>query len=318
MRCDRSGPPGPLGETIGKLLLSLLTVLGLLLPSGVARADGGSGEAIGLPAFRSPEITLIWVVLASGIVSVLMGVYWYRLVANKSAGTERMEEVGKAIRDGANAYLSQQVRAMTVLVVIVAIGLFFLYYKQANLGYGLREAFGVAFFFVLGVGASYLAGYIGMSMATIANQRTADQARRTFKGALETAFQAGAVSGMMTVGLGLIGACAVFLIYREKAMLILIGFGFGGSLAALFMRVGGGIFTRRPTSAPTWWARSKRASRRTIRATRPLSRTMSATTSATAPAWRPTCSKATRSRSSRRSFSARRSFPKRRGAPAPR
>ena len=97
---------------------------------------------------------------------------------------------------------------------------------------------------MLGVAASYVAGYVGMGMATIANQRTANQARTTFKGALETAFQAGAVSGMMTVGLGLIGACLVFLIYREKAMLILIGFGFGGSLAALFMRVGGGIFTK--------------------------------------------------------------------------
>ncbi len=248
MGCCRSGPLRPAGETLGKLLLSLLAVIGLLMPSCVAFAQdssgSGSSEAIALPAFHQDQITLIWVVLASGVVSVLMGVYWYRSVAAKSAGTAKMEEVGKAIRDGANAYLSQQVRAMSVLVVIVAAGLFFLYYKQANLGYGLREAAGVAIFFVLGVVASYLAGYIGMGMATIANQRTADQARRTFKGALETAFQAGAVSGMMTVGLGLIGACLVFLIYKEKAMLILVGFGFGGSLAALFMRVGGGIFTK--------------------------------------------------------------------------
>jgi len=209
-----------------------------------AETPSGGGEAIALPKFGNNEMMLIWIVLASGVVSVLMGVYWYKSVASKSAGTAKMEEVGKAIRDGANAYLAQQVRAMSVLVVIVAIGLFFLYYKQPNLGYGLKEAIGVAIFFVAGVGASYLAGYIGMGMATIANQRTADQARRTFKGALETAFQAGAVSGMMTVGLGLIGACAVFLLYREKAMLILVGFGFGGSLAALFMRVGGGIFTK--------------------------------------------------------------------------
>ena len=239
----RSGPLRSIGEKLGKLLLSLLAVLGLLLPSCVAYADG-SAEAIALPAFRQQDTNLILIVLASGIVSVLMGVYWYRSVASKSAGTAKMEEVGKAIRDGANAYLSQQVRAMSILVVIVAIGLFVLYYNQKNLGYGLPEAIGVAIFFVAGVGASYLAGYIGMGMATIANQRTADQARRTFKGALETAFHAGAVSGMMTVGLGLIGACAVFLIYKEKAMLILVGFGFGGSLAALFMRVGGGIFTK--------------------------------------------------------------------------
>jgi K(+)-stimulated pyrophosphate-energized sodium pump len=142
------------------------------------------------------------------------------------------------------AYLRTQVRTMAILVVIIACGLYALYQGQSSIGYGQREALGVALFFVLGVAASYSAGYIGMGMATIANQRTANQARTTFKGALETAFQAGAVSGMFTVGLGLIGACLVFLIYKEKAMLILVGFGFGGSLAALFMRVGGGIFTK--------------------------------------------------------------------------
>jgi K(+)-stimulated pyrophosphate-energized sodium pump len=133
---------------------------------------------------------------------------------------------------------------MSILVILIAIGLFFLYKGQEALGYGISEAIGVAVFFILGVAASYAAGYVGMGMATIGNQRTANQARTTFKGALETAFKAGAVSGMMTVGLGLIGACLVFLLYREKAMLILVGFGFGGSLAALFMRVGGGIFTK--------------------------------------------------------------------------
>ena len=165
MRCRRSGHLRPIGDKLGKLWISLLAVLGLMVPSCVARADGGSSEAISLPAFHSGEMLLIWVVLASGIVSVLFGVYWYRSVASKSAGTEKMEEVGKAIRDGANAYLSQQVRAMAVLVVIVAIGLFCLYYNQASLGYGLKEALGVALFFVAGVGASYLAGYIGMGMA---------------------------------------------------------------------------------------------------------------------------------------------------------
>ena len=242
MRCRLTGPTRPDGDRLGKLWISLLAVAGLIVPSIAAHAD--SGEAVALPKFHQPEFILIWAVLGFGVLSVLMGMYWYRSVAAKSAGTAKMEEVGKAIRDGANAYLRQQVSAMAILVVIVAIGLFVLYYKQTNLGYDVYAAAGVAAFFVAGVGASYLAGYIGMGMATIANQRTADQARRTFKGALETAFQAGAVSGMMTVGLGLIGACLVFLIYKDKAMLILVGFGFGGSLAALFMRVGGGIFTK--------------------------------------------------------------------------
>ena len=83
-----------------------------------------------------------------------------------------------------------------------------------------------------------------MGMAVQGNQRTANQALTTYKGALETAFRSGAVAGMMTVGLGLLGATVIFLIYQSDAMKVLVGFGFGGSLAALFMRVGGGIFTK--------------------------------------------------------------------------
>ncbi len=229
----------PLTPRYGRLLSCWLT-LNLLLVSGIARA----GEAIALPEFRPDDDKMIYFALLSGIISLVVGFAWRSQVTNQSPGTARMEEVGKAIRDGALAYLVQQVKLMTPLVIVIAIGLFFLYKGQVDLGYGTKEAAGVAVFFVLGVLASYGAGYVGMGMATIANQRTANQARTTFKGAMETAFKAGAVSGMMTVGLGLIGACLVFLIYREKAMLILVGFGFGGSLAALFMRVGGGIYTK--------------------------------------------------------------------------
>jgi K(+)-stimulated pyrophosphate-energized sodium pump len=214
--------------------------IGLMAPGRAAHAS----EAVALPTFGNDEMMLIGMAFAAGLLSLFFGWYWYQKIKKQSPGTERMEEVGKAIRDGALAYLRQQVKAMLVLVIIVAIGLFALYSAQSSLGYGTKEALGVSIFFVLGVAASYTAGYIGMGMATIGNQRTANQARTTFKGALETAFQAGAVSGMMTVGLGLIGACLVFFIYRDKAMLILVGFGFGGSLAALFMRVGGGIFTK--------------------------------------------------------------------------
>lgn len=224
----------------GRFRLPLFTIAVLAALSSVAHA----GEAVQLPTFRPSDMNIILLALGSGILSVIMGLVWYRSVANQSPGTDKMQEVGQAIRDGALAYLMQQIKTMIVLVVVIAGGLFLLFQGQTDLGYDFNAAVGVAIFFVLGVGASYLAGYVGMGMATIANQRTANQARTTFKGALETAFRAGAVSGMMTVGLGLIGACAVFLIYKEKAMLILVGFGFGGSLAALFMRVGGGIFTK--------------------------------------------------------------------------
>ena len=129
---------------------------------------------------------------------------------------------------------------MLPLVVVLAVLLALLYTKQ----YGLSIGLGTALAFLVGVCLSYAAGYIGMGMAVQGNQRTANQALTTYKGALETAFRSGAVAGMMTVGLGLLGATVIFLIYQSDAMKVLVGFGFGGSLAALFMRVGGGIFTK--------------------------------------------------------------------------
>jgi K(+)-stimulated pyrophosphate-energized sodium pump len=101
-----------------------------------------------------------------------------------------------------------------------------------------------------------------MYMAVRGNLRTAAAALTSFKGALEIAFRAGAVSGMFTVGLGLLGATVIFLLFREKAMFVLVGFGFGGSLAALFMRVGGGFTPKARMSARTWWQGGGRHPRR--------------------------------------------------------
>jgi K(+)-stimulated pyrophosphate-energized sodium pump len=117
-------------------------------------------------------------------------------------------------------------------------------YERIYPGEGLLLGIGIAVAFFLGVFASYGAGYVGMYMAVRGNLRTAAAALTSFKRALEIAFRAGAVSGMFTVGLGLLGATVIFLLFREKAMFVLVGFGFGGSLAALFMRVGGGIYTK--------------------------------------------------------------------------
>ncbi|MGE5607660.1 MAG: sodium-translocating pyrophosphatase, partial [Bacillota bacterium] len=103
---------------------------------------------------------------------------------------------------------------------------------------------GVAFAFVLGVAASYTAGLVGMMMAVKANCRVANAALTSFKKALYVAFRSGAVSGMATVGLGLLGACIVFFLFGNESMKVLVGFGFGGCLAALFMRIGGGIYTK--------------------------------------------------------------------------
>jgi len=201
-----------------------------------------AAEGVMLPAFDNRSMFIIYLSTVFGFVSLFAGFYWMVKVNRMSAGTAKMQEVGSAIRDGAYAYLQRQVKTMLPLVVIIAIGLFLMFRGQT--GYTPALALGVGLAFLLGVAASYASGYVGMGTAVNANQRTANIARTSFKGALETAFQAGAVSGMMTVGFGLLGTCLIFIVYKEMAMLVLVGFGFGGSLAALFMRVGGGIYTK--------------------------------------------------------------------------
>ena len=208
----------------------------------VAAHSAQASESVMLPTFDTKSIGIVYLATIAGILSLLAGIYWLIKINRMSAGTEQMQEVGSAIRDGAYAYLRRQVKAMLPLVIVIAVGLFLMFKGQT--GYTPALAFGVALAFLLGVAASYAAGYIGMGTAVNANQRTANIARTSFKGALEAAFQAGAVSGMMTVGLGLLGTCLIFLVYKETAMMVLVGFGFGGSLAALFMRVGGGIYTK--------------------------------------------------------------------------
>jgi len=152
-----------------------------------------------------------------------------------------MQEVASAIEVGAMAYLKRQFKTMIWFVIAITVGLYFLYKPVFP---GTTLPIGVAIAFVMGVMASYGAGYVGMWLAVKGNVRTAAAALKGFKHALELAFRAGTVSGMFTVGFGLLGATIIFLIYRENAMKVLVGFGFGGCLAALFMRIGGGIFTK--------------------------------------------------------------------------
>jgi len=217
-----------------------LAIIGLL--GFTERASFAASDAVQLPAFtQDVKQTLSFVVLAS-VIALVYGFVLRAQVLRLSPGSEKMQQVGEAIRAGAYAYLSKQVRTMLPLVAILAVALFFLFHGQS--GYTNATALGVSVAFLVGVGLSYAAGYIGMGMAVNGNQRTANQALTSYKGALETAFQSGAVAGMMTVGLGLLGATVFFYVFQTDAMKVLVGFGFGGSLAALFMRVGGGIFTK--------------------------------------------------------------------------
>jgi K(+)-stimulated pyrophosphate-energized sodium pump len=198
-----------------------------------------------LPQFGNFEVGVLLFVLFSAFVALAYGLFLVFKVMKESPGSKGMQDVAKAIEEGAMAYLGKQVKTMIWFVIVVAIGLLAMNWGIPRAGIeSSKIAIGIAVAFLMGVAASYGAGYVGMWMAVKGNVRTANAALKSYKKSLEIAFQAGTVSGMFTVGLGLLGATIIFLIYREHAMQVLIGFGFGGCLAALFMRMGGGIFTK--------------------------------------------------------------------------
>jgi K(+)-stimulated pyrophosphate-energized sodium pump len=201
-----------------------------------------SEAKIVLPALTSAQLTILWCVLASAVVSLAYGWWLVQVVLKADPGPKSMTDVADAVYEGSMAYLRRQVKTMLVFVVIIAIALFLMYRNVFPDRPSLSV--GIALAFILGVSASYGAGFVGMWLAVKGNVRSANAALTSFKDAMELAFKAGGVSGMFTVGLGLMGATVIFLIYQQDAMKVLVGFGFGGSLAALFMRVGGGIFTK--------------------------------------------------------------------------
>ena len=188
------------------------------------------------------------------MVAIVTGFILMRNVLAADQGTPSMIEIAKAVQEGAQAYLVRQFRAIGIIVVPLAILVFVTASKvtrtaarrhQAHrLSYGLSGLFR-ALAFLFGATLSGLAGYIGMSTAVRGNVRTAAAARDgSLAGALRVAFRTGAITGLFVVGLGLLGATVIVMLFQNTATAILIGFGFGGSLLALFMRVGGGIFTK--------------------------------------------------------------------------
>lgn len=198
-----------------------------------------------LPALGIAEWNILWIVLGSALVAILYGVYLGWNVLRQDPGSAKMKEVAKAIEEGSMAYLGQQFKMMSWVVIPLTIALFAMYRKIYAGDPSLEWIpLGVALSFLMGVLASYGAGFVGMWLAVKGNVRSANAALKSFKASMELAFRAGAVSGLFTVGFGLLGATIIFIIFKEHATKVLVGFGFGGSLAALFMRVGGGIFTK--------------------------------------------------------------------------
>ncbi len=164
-----------------------------------------------------------------------------RQVKNAPDGTKKMQEIAAAIREGANAYLYRQFSVVGVLILVITAVLF--YAAQAS-GLPAAICWGRATAFFVGACFSATVGFIGMRMATVGNLRVAAAAKTSFGQALQLGYRTGTITGMLTDGLGLFGGSMIFLIYGERAYEALLGFGFGGTLLALFMRVGGGIYTK--------------------------------------------------------------------------
>ena len=201
--------------------------------------------------FGSAESRDLWIILAVSFVALAFAYYLAREVLSAPEGTEKMKEIAKAIQEGAKAYLSRQFRTLAVFLGLLTVALFFILPAPASAvgATGLHSAFGIKFgrsiAFILGAGLSALTGYTGMWLAVRANVRTANAALESgLRKAMRIAFRAGGVAGMFTVGLGLMGATIILIIYKADATSVLVGFGFGGALLAMFMRVGGGIFTK--------------------------------------------------------------------------
>jgi K(+)-stimulated pyrophosphate-energized sodium pump len=189
----------------------------------------------------------VWMIPAAGALALVFAFWKASWVNRQSPGNEKMIEIGKAVREGAMAFLAREYRVLIVFVVVVAALLFFFYSRQPeNLGL-------IAVSFVVGALCSGLAGFIGMRVATAANNRTTEAARSSLNAALGVAFSGGTVMGMGVVGLGVIGLSVLFILYGgsgasgaqlARIVQLVSGFSLGASSIALFARVGGGIYTK--------------------------------------------------------------------------
>lgn len=189
--------------------------------------------------FGQFENIALYAVLVCGFIGLFYALHLRKQTLAMDQGTEKMKQIAGQIQEGAFAYLNRQFRTIAAIVVVLFIALFL---SAINAGWPI--AIGRAVAFVLGCFASGYTGYMGMTLAVQGNVRCANAARTSLADSMRVAFRSGAVAGMFTVTMGLVGAVVIFMVYKEFATEVLLGFGFGGSLLALFMRVGGGIFTK--------------------------------------------------------------------------
>lgn len=197
----------------------------------------------------------VWAVLVVSLLGIGYAFFIRSQILAQDTGTPRMREVWGFIKTGANAYLSQQFRTISILIVILTFVLAASVFiipptTEAVERFGSKEAatlwvaIGRAVAFLMGSLFSYAVGFVGMNVAVEGNVRVAAASRKGYNPALQVAYKSGSVTGMLTVGLGLLGGTLIFMVFGIAAPDALLGFGFGGSLIALFMRVGGGIYTK--------------------------------------------------------------------------
>ena len=185
------------------------------------------------------NVVLVGIVAVIGLAALVVAGILVREVLAADEGTERMKEIGAAVQEGAAAYLNRQFKTLSIFAVVVFF-LLFLLPAETN-----TERIGRSIFFLVGAVFSGITGYMGMWLAVRGNVRVAAAAKDAGEQrAMRIAFRTGGVAGMFTVGLGLFGAALVVLVYAGEAPKVLEGFGFGAALLAMFMRVGGGIFTK--------------------------------------------------------------------------
>ena len=206
----------------------------------------------GYQVFELGSAEWFWLAFSAGtaLLAIVVGFILMRGVLAAETGTPKMVEIAKAIQEGADAYLKRQFRTIAVILVPLVVIVFLTSTAVARpdgveaLSF-LESGVFRSLAFIAGCVMSGLTGFIGMGLAVRGNVRTAAAARSgSLPAALKVAFRTGGVAGMFTVGLGLLGATAIIMAFQNTSSAILVGFGFGGSLLALFLRVGGGIFTK--------------------------------------------------------------------------
>ena len=191
--------------------------------------------------------TALYAVIGISIAALLYALFLRRQILRESTGSEKLKEVWNGIKSGANAYLRTQLRSVAVFIGILGV---FLYLSAAIAPPVALETspfliiVGRVGAFLMGAFFSAMVGFFGMNMAVQGNIRVSEASRKSFRDALRIAYRTGTITGMLTDGLGLLGGTLIFLIFMRDAPEVLLGFGFGGTLLALFMRVGGGIYTK--------------------------------------------------------------------------